>query len=149
VLSRQLRHRVRRAGHERRGLGRRELLGAAVDRRRGSADDATGAGVARRDEDGERATDVGPVGIEGLLDGPEHGSMGGEMEDDLAACDRTRHGRRVGDLAFDQGGGGMEVLREAGGEVVEHHHVGARLDQRVDEVRADEPGAACDQSPHE
>ena len=70
------------------------------------------------------------------------------MEHDLAARHRACHRGRVGHLALDEGGGRMKVRGEAGGKVVEDHHVVARLDQRVDEVRADEAGAAGDQSPH-
>ena len=42
----------------------------------------------------------------------------------------------------------VEVLALAGGEVVEDGHLVAALDERVDEVRADEAGAAGDESSH-
>ena len=41
--------------------------------------------------------------------------------------------------------GAVEVLAAAGREVVEHRHLVAPLEQGVDEVRADESGAAGDQ----
>ena len=41
-----------------------------------------------------------------------------------------------------------QVLALAGGEVVDDRHLVAALDQRVDEVRADEAGAAGDECPH-
>ena len=43
----------------------------------------------------------------------------------------------------------VEVLAPAGGEVVEHGHLVAALEQGVDEVRADEAGAAGDEGAHE
>ena len=43
----------------------------------------------------------------------------------------------------------VEVRRVAGvGELVEHDHVLAGREQALDEVRADEAGAACDEDPH-
>jgi hypothetical protein len=40
----------------------------------------------------------------------------------------------------------MEVLDETGREIVEHDDIGTCSGQSVDEVRADEAGAAGDQS---
>jgi hypothetical protein len=40
---------------------------------------------------------------------------------------------------------GLEVAPVAGGEVVEHPHLVAALEQRADEVRADEAGTAGDE----
>src|SRR4051812_30167116 len=42
----------------------------------------------------------------------------------------------------------VEILPPPGREVVDHDHLVAALDQRVDEVRPDESGAACHKSPH-
>jgi hypothetical protein len=42
----------------------------------------------------------------------------------------------------------LEIAPVAGGEIVEHTDVVAALDERVDEVRADEAGAAGDESLH-
>ena len=62
----------------------------------------------------------------------------------IAAC--------VGDVALDQDGarleGPGEVLALPAGEVVDHEDLVAAGDQRVHHVRADEPGAACDQRSH-
>ena len=41
-----------------------------------------------------------------------------------------------------------EVLALAGGQVVDDRHLVAAIEERVDEVRADEAGAAGDQGTH-
>ncbi len=73
------------------------------------------------------------------------------MEDDLAAADGVVDALVALDVALDQldvvaelG----EVLAPAGGEVVEHAHLVAVVEQALDEVRADEPAAAGDERPH-
>ena len=42
----------------------------------------------------------------------------------------------------------LEVLALAGGQVVDDGHLVAAIEERVDEVRADEAGAAGDQGTH-
>ena len=75
--------------------------------------------------------------------------MGSQVKDDLAPRHRPGDSIGVGHLALDDRGGAGDVLREARGEVVEHDDVTAGVDERADEVRADEPGAAGYQCPHE
>src|SRR5690606_30885576 len=71
------------------------------------------------------------------------------VEDDLAPGDRPGDGVGVGDVALDDLDAGREVVQPAGGEVVEHHDVVAPGQEGVDEVRADEAGAAGDERPHD
>ena len=70
------------------------------------------------------------------------------MEDDLGPADRsmdpfvrTEVALDDLDVASERG----EVRAAPGREVVEHADVVAALEQRLDEVRADEPGAARDE----
>ena len=76
------------------------------------------------------------------------------MEDAIGpevAADALDRGE-VGDVGGDQPGalghGVGDVLPAAGREVVDDRHLVAARDQRVDEVRADESGAAADQCLH-
>jgi hypothetical protein len=59
---------------------------------------------------------------------------------------------RVADVGLDQLGARrqrpVEVLAPPGREVVDDRHLVAAREQRVDQVGADEAGAAGDQSPH-
>ena len=68
------------------------------------------------------------------------------------AVDQVAHRRRIADVGLDEFGRGAravgEVLALAGGEVVHDRHVVAALDERVDQVRPDEPGASGDESLH-
>ena len=72
------------------------------------------------------------------------------MEDDLGPADRSMDtfvGTEVAlddlDVASERG----EVRAAPSREVVEHADLVASLEQRLDEVRADEPGASRDQDP--
>ena len=80
--------------------------------------------------------------------------LGGEVDDDVAARHRLVHGRLVADVGLDDRdllGDRRQARAVPGvGEGVDHHDlvVRVRLDRVVDEVGADEPGAACDQELH-
>ncbi len=86
----------------------------------------------------------------GILDRAAHVRLGGEMEADLGVELRERgvDGGRVAHIALDERGRTVQILRLAGGEVVEHEDGIAALHERVDQMRADEARAACDQGPH-
>ena len=75
------------------------------------------------------------------------------VEDDIAAADQPAHQHGVADVALDQG---HPAARQRGGEiadaaahhVVDHGHLAdAFAEQQVDDMRADEAGAAGDQNP--
>ena len=74
------------------------------------------------------------------------------MTSGVVRADQVGHRLGVADVDLDQLGAGgdraVEVLAPPGGEVVENGHLVAPLEEGVDEVRADEAGAAGDQSPH-
>ena len=76
------------------------------------------------------------------------------MEDHLGphALHGRGHGLGVAHVELDQlgpvGERVLEVFAPAGGEVVDHGHVVAARHEGVDEVRADEAGASCDESLH-
>ena len=73
---------------------------------------------------------------------------------DLGLRSARQRGQRgaVADVELDQLGAGrqrpVEVLAAAGREVVDDRHLVAAREQRVDQIRADEAGAAGDQSLH-
>ena len=68
------------------------------------------------------------------------------MVDDLGAAHGVVHALVAAQLALDDlDVEPLEVRAAAGGEVVEHAHVVAALEQRAHEVRADEAGAAGDE----
>ena len=77
----------------------------------------------------------------------------GEVDDLRGARQGARGGLAIADVAHDQLdargklglGAAVDLLLEA----VEHDHVVAALDERADEVRADEAGPAGDKCPHE
>ena len=71
------------------------------------------------------------------------------VADVIDAAQRAGHGRAVAHVALDELGRRIEVVR-AGGvgggmQPVEDPHVVAAREQRVDDVRADEAGAAGDE----
>ena len=85
-----------------------------------------------------------------------HVDLRAEVEDASGFTRSTSSTHRVGvaDVCLDELGAAareraVEVLAPAGREVVDDGHLVAALEQRVDEVRADEAGAACDECPHE
>ena len=55
--------------------------------------------------------------------------------------DRLERGQ-IDDVELPQCGGGVHPSPVPGGEVIDHRHLVAALEQRVDHVRADEPGSA-------
>ena len=68
------------------------------------------------------------------------------MEDDLGPAHRVVDALVGAELALDHGGVEAGQVRTAPrGEVVEHAHLVAALEQRAHEVRADEPTAAGDE----
>jgi hypothetical protein len=83
-----------------------------------------------------------------------HVDLRGEVEHDLGArpLEQLEHRPGVTDVGLDQLGAALErrrqVLPPAGRDVVHHGHLVAAVEQRVDEVRADEAGAACHEGPH-
>ena len=54
----------------------------------------------------------------------------------------------VDDAAVDQVGRRRDVVRAPGGQVVEHDDVSALPDERIDQMRSDEPGTAGDHDLH-
>ena len=69
-----------------------------------------------------------------------------------AAANTLRSALRVADVGLVEAGAARqrraEVLALAGGEVVDDGDLVAAVEERVDEVRADEAGAAGDQGTH-
>jgi hypothetical protein len=63
------------------------------------------------------------------------------------------HSLRVAHVPLHEAGPGVQRVRQvlvpSGGEVVDHDHLVAALEQRVDQVRADEPGPTRHEGTHE
>jgi hypothetical protein len=103
----------------------------------------------RGTEQAHRAEDV-HLGVEERLGEAAGGvDLRGEVEDRLRTFgehDRFGGGRRhARDV---EPGGGRQVLPAAGREVVEHRDLVPRADEGIDEVAADEAGAAGDEDSH-
>ncbi len=158
ALRRVLRLAVAGERRDRRRLGQRQLLVGALAVERaagGDEDDPADPGRARRLEHVGGAADV-DRGVEvGVLDRFAHVDLGGEVEDQLG----TRLGEDgadrgvVADVDLGQPGAAreraVEVHPTPGREVVEHGHLVATGEQGVDQIRADESGAAGHESPHQ
>ena len=100
----------------------------------------------------QRARIHGIVAViaERIADRIRHHDRSGKMDDgvDPMLGDQRRHTRLVSGFPDHE----RRALRhrpiEAGGEIVEHHHALAGIDQRVNHVAADIAGAAGDQDRH-
>src|SRR5213078_3093196 len=117
-----------------------------VDGGRGREDDASHALVARGEQDVQRSLDVHRARGQRILHGARHRSERAEVVDDLDAA----HGRVYTlvrtELALDDlDRTSLQVGAVAGGEVVQNAHVVTALEQRVDEVGADEARSTGDQ----
>ena len=127
---------------------RGNVAAVAVDGRRRRGHDAPDALVAGGEQHVERALDVDGGRRQRVLHRARNGAERALVEDDLDAADGRVHALVRAEVALDD----LDVpseLREvrpaAGREVVEHADVVAALEQRLDEVRADEAGAAGDE----
>ena len=111
-----------------------------------------GAHVHRRFEDDRRAHCVhGGVPLD-LVHRLPDADGGGEVHESIHALQRPLHGVAVADVALDPLDIGSEVVGPAVVDLrierVEHPHLVAGRKQAIDEVRADEAGAAGDQDTH-
>ena len=89
------------------------------------------------------------LGVElGPLDGRADVRLGREVEADVRLRRVERGVRVAADVALVQHGAGRDVLALPGREVVEHVHLVAAREQGLDDVRADEASAPCDERPH-
>ncbi len=140
VLAALLRDAVGRERLERERLVDRAWALAVPGAARGREDHLC---VARRLQHVRRADDVDGSVVVGALHRRLHVGLRGEVEDHV----RVRL-EGLADVVLAQLGLRVQVLTLAGGEVVDDHDVVAPRDQRVDEVGADEAGAACYQSLH-
>ncbi len=147
-LAGQLGHGVGRAGDERGGFRRRQLLGPAVDTARRRRHHPPHAGVLRRLEDEEGAVGVGQIGGQWVLHRLQHRPVGRLMKDHVDTGHGRPHRRFVADVALEQIGVFRDVVPEAGREVVEHPDLGAPGEESVGQVRSDEPRSAGDEGPH-
>ena len=150
-LGHQLGRAVGRHRHERIVLCHRHARGVAVDRGGGGEDEMLHAALDGAFDQRARIHRVVLVIAERIGDRVRHHDRGGEMDDGVYAVLRHElgHQRLIASLADDD----RHALRhrpiEAGGEIVEHDHALAGIDQRVDHVASDIAGAAGDQDRHD
>ena len=147
VLADVLRECVRILRLNRRGFGRRQDVGDAVAGAGGGIEESLHAGAARRFEDGDRAFDVGTVINERLLDGRHDVGQRGDVEHPLHAVEERRNAPRVADVDFLNREVRVrremrEVLQAAAAEIVEHGDATAVGEEPLDQMAADEAGAA-------
>src|SRR5919197_239910 len=148
ALGGELRDRVGRDRVGRLRLDARQRARVPVHRRARRDDHAAHALVARGEEDVERALDVHRARRQRVLHGARHGRQCALVEDDLDAARRGVHALVAPQLALDELDLALDVgkvLAAPGGEVVQHAHVVAALEQAADEVRADEAGPTGDE----
>ncbi len=67
---------------------------------------------------------------------------------DRVAREQPAHQRGIPDIALDELGRIRHRPAEAGGQIVEHDHVLARIEQLEDHMAADEAGPARNQNTH-
>ena len=99
------------------------------------------------------AHDVGGDGLHRALEDEPHADGGGQVIHEVGSATELLDQGLVRHRALDEAQpgvpeDGLEVLGPAGGEVVEHDHLVPLAEERLDEVRADEAGAARHQNPH-
>ena len=139
-------HRVRRMG-----LGRGKLFLLPVHRAaRRDEEDAADVRLTRGLEEVDRAEDVDACVEQRVGDRAADVHLRGVM----AQRGRTLvadelDGLRLDHVELVKARLRVQVLALAGREIIDHEHVVAGGDERVDDVRADEPGAARDQDLHE
>jgi dTMP kinase len=141
-LSGELRHAVRGHRPERCvlcGRGRHVSVDGAARRR----EHDRCAGRARRLEDVERAEDVHLGVEERFLHRRADIGLRGEVEDDVRL-----EGERLSDVVLDQLGSRIHELPPTGREVIDDRDLVSSREQRVHDVRADEPGASGDERSH-
>jgi hypothetical protein len=84
------------------------------------------------------------VVAERIADRVGHDDRRGEMDDgvDLVLCNQPRYLRLVPAVTDDEHGAPRQRPIETGGDIVEHHHPLASIDERMNHVAADIAGAA-------
>ena len=125
-----------------------ELGRVAVDRAAaGGEDEPPPACPPKGHQQVQAANDV-RLSVEGRVLGRDHHrGLGRQMVDDLrpTVLDDPRRGIGVADVDLVEGGLRVDVVKLAGGEVVDDGDVMACLDERVDDMGADEAGSAGDE----
>ena len=96
-----------------------------------------------------RPAELGAAELLGAEDRPVDVRLGGEVHDRVAAARGAGDVLRLGDVALLE----LDAVRQVGavpgvGQLVEDDDVLAGAQQPLDEVRADEAGATCDEDPH-
>ena len=104
--------------------------------------------AARGLEDGDRREDVHFRVLDRALDRDANVDLRGEVEDDLRTNGVEKVVERLADVADVQLGAGVDVLLRAADERVDDGDLVAARDERVDDVRADEPGSSGHDRPH-
>src|SRR3989441_1108749 len=148
LLARRLGRRVRRDRRRRLVFALREIRAVAVDRRRRRVDHARNPAAPGGLQHVERAVDVVRVRTQRVLHRTRHRPHRRLVEDHAGAARGAEDHRQVADVPAEH----LEVVPEARREpevgararreVVENAHARAVREEPLDEVRADETGAA-------
>ncbi len=145
VLARQLGRGVGRQRQSRVRLVLGQLLRAAVSAGAGRVNEAPHPRVARRQQHLQRAVGASAVRGQRIGDAARHRRQRRLMEHDFAAAHRLAHRFRVRYVAVDDldpVAYREQVRRVARAEVVQHAHGPAALQQRLNQMGADEARAA-------
>src|SRR5262249_21316519 len=139
ALGSELRHSVRRDRVGWKVLARRKRCARPVDGCRGREHDTSDALVARGEQDVQRSLDVDGARGQRILDRAWHRAESAEVVDDLCAAHGVVNALVAAQLSFDDLDlEALEIGTVSGGEIVEHTNVVAALEERSDEIRADE-----------
>ena len=131
-------------------LPHRRALGIAVDRGGRGEDEMAHPVLDRGFDQGARIRGIVAVIAERIAHRVRHDDRGGEMDDgvDPVLRDQRAHARLIAGIANHERRTRRHRPIEAGGEIVEHHHALAGIDQRVNHVASDIAGAAGHQGRH-
>src|SRR5262249_35124106 len=109
-----------------------------------AVDDLAHPRFARGQEDALGPEHIGAGAGLGGLDGGDDPRHGGEMEDTCDPGHGGAAGLRIGDIGPHERGRPRDPVAPAIDQAVEHAHPISLLEQRLDEMAADETGAAGD-----
>ncbi len=130
----------------------RELCRIAVRGRRSREHDAAHFRLLRGEQDVQRGRDIRVMGGEGVARRMRHRRDGRVVQDEIHALRRAPahlQPRRVAPDEPNAVAHGPQILATPGREVIQDGDLRAIAHQALDEMRADEPGAASDEVSHD
>src|SRR5690348_3346603 len=147
----EFRDAVRRNGFGRHGFDFGQSGSFAIRGRRSSENDAADFGVSGSDENIEHAVDIHAIRLDGISDGSRDAGARGQMQDAFGAAAGFARGIEVGDAGSNETDlifHAREIFFFAGGKIVEDSNIVASAQKFINDIGADESGAAGHQIAH-